>query len=139
MQNRHWRILDFTGRVERIDDFAGTAPDPNRVLDCIEKFYNGNDTSFTAALAGALESIKQHEKSRKADVVLITDGLDIPSQDFIEQWQQAKKKYEFSCYGILIADGNQDSAEATIGDLCDRYTTIDNLNDDSEIESLFTI
>jgi uncharacterized protein with von Willebrand factor type A (vWA) domain len=139
MQKRHCRILHFTGRVERIDDFAGNAPDPNRVLDCIEKFYNGNDTSFTAALTGALESIKQHEKSRKADVVLITDGLDIPSQDFIEQWQQAKKKYEFSCYGILIADGNQDSAEATIGDLCDRYTTIDNLNDDSEIESLFTI
>ena len=139
MQKRHCRILHFTGRVEWTDDFAGTAPDPNRVLDCIEKFYNGDDTSFTAALTGALESIKQHEKSRKADVVLITDGLDTPSQEFIEQWQQAKKKYEFSCYGLLITSGNLSTYETTIGDLCDRYTTIDNLNDDSEIESIFTL
>jgi uncharacterized protein with von Willebrand factor type A (vWA) domain len=135
-QKRHCRILHFTGKVERIDDFAGTEiPDPNRVIDCIEKFYNGGATSFTAALAGALESIQQHEHSKKADVILITDGLDHPSSDFIQDWQENKKEYEFSCYGILIYCGSS----SAIGNLCDRYITIDNLNDDSEIDSLFAL
>jgi uncharacterized protein with von Willebrand factor type A (vWA) domain len=135
MQRRHCRILHFTDEVMRVDDFAGGFPEPNQVLDCIEKFYNGSDTSFTAALTGAFESIKQHEHSKKADVILITDGLDHPTPDFIQDWQQNKKEYEFSCYGILIDCGSS----SAIGNLCDRHITIDNLNDDSEIDSLFAL
>ena len=138
-QKRHCRILHFTGRVEKIDDFVGTVPDPNQVMDCIEKFYRGNSTSFTAALTGALDSIKQHEQSKKADVVLITDGKDIPSTSFIEQWQEEKRKHEFSCYGILIAVGDLGDYHTTINNICDRYITLDDLTDDAEVNSLFTI
>ena len=132
-QKRHCRILHFTGRVESIDDFTGEIPDSNRVIDCIEKFYNGNDTSFTVALTGALASIQQHEQTKKADVVLITDGLDNPSTKFIEQWQTDRKKYEFSCYGILITSGNLNNYESTISNLCDRYVQVADLTDDSEV------
>jgi uncharacterized protein with von Willebrand factor type A (vWA) domain len=134
-QKRHYRILHFTDVVERIDDFTGEIPDPNRVIDCIEKFYNGGSTSFTAALTGALASIQQHEQTKKADVVLITDGLDDPSPRFIEQWQADRKKHEFSCYGILISSGNLSSYESTIGNLCDRYVEIEDLTDDSEVSN----
>ena len=139
-QKRHCRILHFTGKVERIDDFAGETPDTNRVIDCIEKFYNGGSTCFTAALTGALASIQQHEQTKKADVVLITDGLDTPSSSFIEQWQADRKKYEFSCYGILIAGGNIGSYESTISNLCDRYVQIEDLTDDGEVsDCLYSI
>jgi hypothetical protein len=134
-QKRHCRILHFTGKVERIDDFVGEIPDTNRVIDCIERFYNGNDTSFTAALTGALASIQQHEQTKKADVILITDGLDTPSSKFMEQWQADRKKYEFSCYGILIAGGNIGSYESTISNLCDRYVQIEDLTDDSAVSN----
>jgi uncharacterized protein with von Willebrand factor type A (vWA) domain len=139
-QKRHCRILHFTGKVERIDDFAGEIPDTNRVIDCIEKFYNGSSTCFTAALTGALASIQQHEQTKKADVVLITDGLDTPSSSFMEQWQADRKKYEFSCYGILIAGGNIGSYESTISKLCDRYVQIEDLTDDGEVsDCLYSI
>jgi len=139
-QKRHCRILHFTDIVERIDDFAGEIPDTNRVIDCIEKFYNGGSTSFTAALTGALASIQQHEQTKQADVVLITDGLDNPSSRFMEQWQTDRKKYEFSCYGILITCGNLSSYESTIGKLCDRYVEIEDLTDDSEVsDCLYSI
>jgi uncharacterized protein with von Willebrand factor type A (vWA) domain len=134
-QKRHCRILHFTDIVERIDDFAGEIPDTNRVIDCIEKFYNGGSTSFTSALTGALESIQQHEQTKKADVVLITDGLDNPSSRFMEQWQTDRKKYEFSCYGILITCGNLSNYESTINKLCDRYVEIEDLTDDSEVSA----
>ena len=139
-QKRHCRILHFTGKVERIDDFAGETPDTNRVIDCIEKFYNGSSTCFTAALTGALASIQQHEHTKKADVVLITDGLDNPSSSFMEQWQADRKKYEFSCYGILITSGNLSNYESTINKLCDRYVEIADLTDDSEVsDCLYSI
>jgi uncharacterized protein with von Willebrand factor type A (vWA) domain len=139
-QKRHCRILHFTDVVERIDDFAGEIPDTNRVIDCIEKFYNGGSTSFTSALTGALASIQQHEQTKKADVVLITDGLDNPSSRFMEQWQIDRKKYEFSCYGILITSGNLGNYESTINKLCDRYVEIEDLTDDSEVsECLYGI
>ena len=139
-QKRHCRILHFTGKVERIDDFVGEIPDPNRVIDCIERFYNGSSTSFTAALTAALASIQQHEQTKKADVVLITDGLDTPSSTFIEQWQANRKKYEFSCYGILITSSNLSSYESTISNLCDRYVQIADLTDDSEVsDCLYSI
>ncbi|WP_055075514.1 VWA domain-containing protein [Pseudanabaena sp. 'Roaring Creek'] len=134
-QKRHCRILHFTDVVERIDDFAGEIPDTNRVIDCIEKFYNGGSTSFTAALTGALASIQQHEQTKKADVILITDGLDTPSTQFIEQWQADRKKYEFSCYGLLITSVNLSNYESTIGKLCDRYVEIANLTEDSEVST----
>ena len=138
-QKRHCRILHFTGEVEKIDDFTGTVPDPNQVLDCIEKFYNGDDTSFTAALTGALDSIKQHKQSKKADVILITDGLDTPSSYFIDEWQREKQTHEFSCYGILINLGKLRNYADTINHLCDRYIKIDDLTNDSAIDNLFTI
>jgi translation elongation factor EF-G len=139
-QKRHCRILHFTGKVERIDDFTGEIPDPNRVIDCIEKFYNGNDTSFTAALTGALASIQQHEQTKKADVILITDGLDSPSTQFIEQWQTDRKKYEFSCYGILITSGNLGNYKSTISKLCNRYVAIEELTEDSAVsDCLYSI
>jgi uncharacterized protein with von Willebrand factor type A (vWA) domain len=139
-QKRHCRILHFTDIVERIDDFAGEIPDTNRVIDCIEKFYNGGSTSFTAVLTGALASIQQHEQTKKADVILITDGLDTPSSMFMKQWQEDRKKYEFSCYGILIAGGNIGSYESTISNLCDRYVQIEDLTDDSEVsDCLYSI
>ncbi|MCA6571956.1 MAG: VWA domain-containing protein [Pseudanabaena sp. M57BS1SP1A06MG] len=139
-QKRHCRILHFTDVVERIDDFAGEIPDTNRVIDCIEKFYNGGSTSFTDALTGAFASIRQHEQTKKADVILITDGLDTPSTQFIEQWQTDRKKYEFSCYGILISSGNLSSYASTISKLCDRYVQIEDLTDDSEVsDCLYSI
>lgn len=139
-QKRHCRILHFTDIVERIDDFAGEIPDTNRVIDCIEKFYNGGSTSFTAVLTGALASIQQHEQTKKADVILITDGLDTPSSMFMKQWQEDRKKYEFSCYGILIAGGNIGSYESTISNLCDRHVQIEDLTDDSEVsDCLYSI
>jgi uncharacterized protein with von Willebrand factor type A (vWA) domain len=139
-QKRHCRILHFTDIVERIDDFAGDIPDTNRVIDCIEKFYNGGSTSFTSALTGALASIQQHEQTKNADVVLITDGLDNPSSIFMEQWQADRKKYEFSCYGILITCGNLSNYESTINKLCDRYVEIEDLTDDSEVsDCLYSI
>jgi uncharacterized protein with von Willebrand factor type A (vWA) domain len=110
------------------------------VIDCIEKFYNGGSTSFTSALTGALASIQQHEQTKKADVVLITDGLDNPSSIFMEQWQADRKKYEFSCYGILITCGNLSNYESTINKLCDRYVEIEDLTDDSEVsDCLYSI
>ena len=139
-QKRHCRILHFTDIVERIDDFAGEIPDTNRVIDCIEKFYNGGSTSFTSALTGALASIQQHEQTKQADVILITDGLDTPSTQFIEQWQTDRKKYEFSCYGILITSGNLGNYKSTISKLCDRYVQITDLNEDSEVsDCLYSI
>lgn len=134
-QKRHCRILHFTDIVERIDDFVGEIPDTNRVIDCIEKFYNGGSTSFTAALIGAFASIRQHEQTKKADVILITDGLDTPSTQFIEQWQTDRKKYEFSCYGILISSGNLSNYASTISKLCDRYVQITDLTEDSEVSN----
>ncbi|MDX2256538.1 MAG: VWA domain-containing protein [Pseudanabaenaceae cyanobacterium bins.39] len=132
-QKRHCRIPHFTDIVERIDDFAGEIPDTNHVIDCIEKFYNGGSTSFTAALKGAFASIQQHEQTKKADVILITDGLDTPSTQFIEQWQTDRKKYEFSCYGILISSGNLSTYASTISNLCDRYVQITDLTNDQEV------
>jgi uncharacterized protein with von Willebrand factor type A (vWA) domain len=134
-QKRHCRILHFTDIVERIDDFAGEIPDTNHVIDCIEKFYNGGSTSFTDALTGALASIQQHEQTKQADVILITDGLDTPSTQFIEQWQTDRKKYEFSCYGILITSGNLGNYKGTISKLCDHHVQITDLTEDSEVSN----
>jgi hypothetical protein len=58
----------------------------------------------------------------------------------MEQWQIDRKKYEFSCYGILITSGNLGNYESTINKLCDRYVEIEDLTDDSEVsECLYGI
>jgi hypothetical protein len=58
----------------------------------------------------------------------------------MEQWQEYRKKYEFSCYGILISDGNLSNYESTIGNLCDRYVEIADLTEDSAVsDCLYSI
>jgi len=64
-------------------------------------FYGGG-TDFEPALSKALEAISSEPKLKKADVILITDGEAHVSNDFLSDWNKARKRLEFSVYGVHV-------------------------------------
>jgi uncharacterized protein with von Willebrand factor type A (vWA) domain len=133
-QKRTCRILHFTNRVERVDDFIGGQLDPLKLVESMESFYNGG-TNWEVPLDSALEVIHSSPNYRKADIVMITDGDCAVSSFWLDEFKQQQRKLEFTTFGVLLGRSSQQS----LAQVVDRLVAIDNLEDDCAVETVFAI
>lgn len=141
-EKRTCRILHFTNRVERVDDFEGGKLDPAKLVSSMESFYGGG-TNWARPLDSAVEIIRSEARFKRADIVLITDGECAVSDPWLEDFKKRQGELEFSAFGILL--GRQDPRALTR--VVDRLVTVavgaaspsDNLADDSAVETVFEI
>jgi uncharacterized protein with von Willebrand factor type A (vWA) domain len=133
-EKRTCRILHFTNRVERVDDFERGKPDPAKLVASMESFYGGG-TNWARPLDSAVEIIRSEAGFKRADIVLITDGECAVSDPWLEEFRKRQREFQFSTFGILLGRSDKRSLER----VTDRLVTIDNLADDSAVETVFEI
>jgi uncharacterized protein with von Willebrand factor type A (vWA) domain len=99
----------------------------------------GGGTSFESPLSRAIELIKT-EGHKKADLVVITDGIcDIPEQ-FQASYSAEKTQLEFSTYTIIIGGGKDE--ERIAGKFSDSVTMLQDMlhrNEGSAFDAVFNI
>jgi uncharacterized protein with von Willebrand factor type A (vWA) domain len=100
----------------------------------MESFYGGG-TNWARPLDSAVEIIRSEVGFKRADIVLITDGECAVSDPWLEEFRKRQREFQFSTFGILL--GRQDTRSLT--SVVDRLVTIDNLAEDSAVETVFEI
>ncbi len=128
-QKRKCDILAFTSRdyeVKHFDLKTGVLKSIDSAeFVSIAEYFPGGGTDFEKPLSKALDLLKS-SKSNNADIIFITDGESQISPDWLELFNQDKKKYEFKVYSILI-DLTGNESQQTLLKFSDKITNIDNL------------
>lgn len=127
-QGRNCRVVYFNSGVERVDDWLSGKVDISALLASME-YFPGGGTDFKAPLSTALEAIEQETKLKKADVVLVTDGECEVSDGFVELWNSAKVKHEFTTYAVHI-DAPSGVVPAVLNKIADTVVGLPDLRDD---------
>ncbi len=78
------------------------------LMDVAEEFFGGG-TDFERPLGEALDDVDK-AAFRKADVVMVTDGLADFSEDFLKKFKKVKEKKEFRLHSVIIG-GTDESLE----------------------------
>ncbi len=128
-QKRKCDILAFTSRdyeVKHFDLKTGVLKSIDSAeFVSIAEYFPGGGTDFEKPLSKALDLLKS-SKSNNADIIFITDGESQISPDWLELFNEDKKKYEFKVYSILI-DLTGNESQQTLLKFSDKITNIDNL------------
>ena len=91
-----------------------------KVIDLAE-YFPGGGTDFEKPLDAALECLKK-SRTRKGDIVFITDGECQVGGEWAERFRKEKEKLGFSLFSILIDVGP--SSLGTLKEFSDKITTI---------------
>ena len=128
-QKRKCDILAFTSRDYELKHFdlkTGVLKSIDSAeFVSIAEYFPGGGTDFEKPLSKALDLLKS-SKSNNADIIFITDGESQISPDWLELFNEDKKKYEFKVYSILI-DLTGNESQQTLLKFSDKITNIDNL------------
>lgn len=123
-QRRTWALVHFDSKVSRIDRVVkgrtgGTWPTmvanvpgaairfstwPSIEAGMLEALthFTGGGTSFQAPLDRALELIKADGELKKADVILVTDGIAGLTDSWVTNFLKEKARLEFKLLVVLI-------------------------------------
>jgi hypothetical protein len=119
-QKRWCYAIQFDSRLQREDKFDPRKPDPVQFLDCVG-FFSGGGTSFNPPLRRALEIIASDPEFKKADVIFLTDGDGMLSDDILRTLRRAQQKTPLTIHGILIGE---DTTDRSLQTFCDNVTKL---------------
>jgi len=108
-EDRAYALVHFSSPGEaRVDRFTRPRKtSPTEILTAIEHFYNGG-TDFVTPLKRALEVLEESEFKR-GDVIFITDAECYVPDRFVEEFNNVKRKKEFSMFAVLVERGTEGS------------------------------
>jgi len=112
------------------DTFQPGDRSPEKIMNMVTA-YLGGGTNFEKPLSWVVEKIKE-STFNKADIVMITDGECMVSDDFLKEFLSLKKAREFSVYSILIGHRAYELQRWS-----DEVFSVNDLLDDNVPEQLF--
>lgn len=127
-QKRSCRVLRFNTGVVRVDDWRPGHVDPLALLESMRSF-SGGGTAFEPPLESALDAIEKDAELKAADVVLVTDGEADISAEFLERWDRARKRLEFTTYAVHV-DAVGGIAPSVLHTVADRVIGLASVRDD---------
>lgn len=137
-QRRDFGVILFNHRIVR-EVFIKKGEHKAADLMTVLTAGVGGGTSFEEPLGRALALI-QSDEHKKADLIVITDGVCDITKDFQAQYTAGKKAAEFSCYTILIGGGKQE--EEIAAKFSDSVTELNNMlskNEGQAFDVVFNI
>ena len=129
-QKRFCRLIQFNSDIKRIDDFNPGEINPLQLLDCMNESCSGG-TNFEKPLKNAAQAIISYKHLKQADIIFISDGEDYLSDDKINNWNELKKKHEFSTHSVYISDYT--GTDSTLKKFSDIVLSLNDLADDIEV------
>lgn len=120
-QKRAWAFIHFDSRVSRVDRVKkGERPSSTALADCMAHFTGGG-TNFQHPLDKATEIIKQEGDLKKADIILITDGISHCQPEWVARFNAWKKDQGVTLFSVLV---NMEGAAAELKAFSDRIYPI---------------
>ncbi|MEM1022468.1 MAG: VWA domain-containing protein [Myxococcota bacterium] len=135
LQQRWCRVVSFNSHVVRQDDFRHGTFDLQQLVASLEDF-GGGGTAFKP-LRSALKAIEEDAGLKQADIVLVTDGQAEVSEGMAARWEEARRRNEFTAFGVFIGQGEPPVSLARITDK--QYTMTELADDHHVVDALLGI
>mgnify|MGYP001385376198 CR=1 FL=1 len=129
-QRRNFAYIPFDSRVGNVMQFSKGRIKPNEMLKIAREFMDGG-TDFKDPLQESLKIIKK-DKFKDADIVFVTDGQDVLSDEFINTFNETKEKEKFNVLSLVI--GNSSDVETT-SKFSERVIQITDFDDEGAFEA----
>jgi uncharacterized protein with von Willebrand factor type A (vWA) domain len=136
-QKRDYRAIHFASRYQvEITDFPKARATPDDVLDLVLHNFGGG-TDYETPLRAAMEAVDE-SMWKRADIIMLTDGVCGVSEEFLAEWHTLKTAKGFRCRSVLLGEGARASVihngyEAQVlKSFSDEVYTLDSLADKSE-------
>lgn len=123
LQKRTFGWVLFDSYVHQAKSFLKGVLSAREMLEIAESRAGGG-TDFERPLRKAIEMIKQ-EGLKKADIVLITDGMCAVSDAFLQELLAVKKAPEVNIYTVLVNVG--ETTDRTVQEFSDKVIKISDL------------
>ena len=123
LQKRTFGWVLFDSYVHQAKSFLKGVLSAREMLEIAESRAGGG-TDFERPLRKAIEMIKQ-EGLKKADIVLITDGMCAVSDAFLQELLAVKKALEVKIYTVLVNVG--ETTDRTVLEFSDKVIKISDL------------
>lgn len=104
-QKRKCKIVFFDTEIKKVIEFNAGEKDIHKIME-IASIGSAGGTDYKPALKEAKDSIEKINY-KAADVVMITDGLCMVDDTFLQEFNDAKRKLEFKCYTVLIGSDSK--------------------------------
>lgn len=104
-QKRRSKVIFFDIEVKKEVEFGPGERDIHKIME-IASVSSAGGTDYKPALTEAKESIEK-VNYKSADVVMVTDGLCMVDDVFLQDFIEAKRKLEFKCYTVLIGSDSR--------------------------------
>lgn len=116
-------------------EYTNGAMKPEDIEGLVTHYYGGG-TDFEMALRESLKAITSSAKSKKADIVFVSDGDCYVSSDYKRVFEEERKRLGIRCYSIGV--GCSDASFRDFSDACWGFKG--NLKaDDPALERIFSI
>jgi uncharacterized protein with von Willebrand factor type A (vWA) domain len=122
------KILDLN-RVRRYQ------PELAKLMELAE-YFPGGGTDFERPLDAAIELI-EHQKLKRADIVIITDGESQVSPQWLAHLREVKARLEFRVFAVLVDVGT--SGLSTLAQFADKITSVKKLTAESTREIFLSV
>ena len=100
---------------------------PEKIID-ISTLKASGGTNFEKPLEKACKLIEQSE-FKESDIVFITDGDCMVSENFKRDFKKVKEEKEFRTLGVLVDFGRGHCTSRTLDEFCDSVTNISTIAD----------
>ncbi|RLF90982.1 hypothetical protein DRN43_00630 [Thermococci archaeon] len=104
---------------------------PSKIYKFISRFIGGG-TDFEKPLNRALEII-QSEGMKKADIIMITDGISTVSDQWLERFRSAKEELDFKVMSVVIGQPGAYADDTLLGFSDLIYNPLDLLMEGDEV------
>jgi uncharacterized protein with von Willebrand factor type A (vWA) domain len=137
-QSRDVAIIHFAayGQFVIYEYPKGQATTP-QMIECANFFMNGSSTYYDDWMREALKLVDKSQ-FKKADVILISDGLATISQSLIQEWNERRQSKEMRAYSILIG-AKGDPGGHIIGQISDAVMHLEDSQEEAVLQTIFSI
>ncbi|MCK5476172.1 MAG: VWA domain-containing protein [Candidatus Pacebacteria bacterium] len=124
IQKRSFGWIMFDSRVQAAKTYPKGVLSAKDLLEIAESRAGGG-TDFESPLRKAIEMIK-NEGLKKADILLVTDGMCAVSEEFLKELLTVKKALEVNIFTVLVNVG--ETTDKTVQEFSDRIIPISDLS-----------
>lgn len=124
IQKRSFGWIIFDRRVHQSKTYPKGVLSAKDLLEIAESRAGGG-TDFEAPLKKAVEMIKE-QGLKKADVLLVTDGMCAVSDDFLKELLTVKRVLEINIFTVLVNVG--ETTDKTVQEFSDKIIPISDLS-----------
>lgn len=103
-QKRDFAIIPFASDIGEVQFFMKGRSSTDQLIHFTKQFLGGG-TNYENPLRESLTILTQ-SKFKGADVLFVTDGSSFLPTDFIDEFNQIKRKRQFECISIVLRNFN---------------------------------